>query len=159
MRILAIDPGYERVGIAVLEKTANKKEKLIHSSCFKTPSTEPFHRRLFAIGSKIGQIIAEFKPVTFAIEQVFWGNNKKTATMVSEVRGVIIYEALKANMRVCEYTPLQVKAAISGYGRGDKRQMAIMVRHLVEINKNIDSDDEIDAIAIALTCLASEKIT
>lgn len=157
MRILGIDPGYERVGIAVIEKEENSKEILLYSNCFKTKKELVFNERLFLIGNEINKIIQQFKPNILAIESLFFNTNQKTALLVSEARGTIIYEAKKNNLNVYEYTPLQIKNATVGYGRASKNQVDTMVRQLISIPKTIEQDDEIDAIAIALTCLASYK--
>jgi crossover junction endodeoxyribonuclease RuvC len=145
-RILGIDPGYERLGIAVLEN-----EKLIHSECFKTAKTDAFTDRLKKIGNKISEIIEKFEPDALAIENLFVDNNQKTAMRVGEVRGVIIYLAAARALSIHEYTPLQVKIAVTGYGKSDKMQVESMTRRLLKIDKKVSHDDEMDAIAIALT--------
>ncbi len=158
MRILGIDPGYERVGIAILEKNnGDKKETLIHSECFKTTSSLPHHERLVLIGNHIKKVINEHRPQVLGIETLFFNNNQKTAMLVSEARGVILYEASQAGLTVHEYTPLQIKIAVTGYGRGTKDQVTDMVGRLVDIKKEIQHDDEFDAIAVALTCFASTR--
>lgn len=157
MRVLAIDPGYERVGIAVVEKNEKGKEILCYSDCFKTSSALSFLERLNLIGQEIERLIKEHGPTTFAIEKLFFNSNQKTASMVSEVRGALIYIASKNSLFLYEYTPLQVKMAVTGNGRGDKKQVADMVQQLIKIEKDIQYDDEFDAIAVGLTCLASEK--
>jgi crossover junction endodeoxyribonuclease RuvC len=156
MIILAIDPGYERVGIAVLEKTRNK-ESLAYSDCFKTPSDLVFPKRLEMIGKEVERIIKKYKPKAFAIEKIFFNTNQKTATMVSEVRGALLYVALQNKLAVYEYTPLQIKVAVCGDGHGDKQQIISMVKNLIKIEKEIRHDDEYDAIAVGLTCFASER--
>ena len=157
MRILGIDPGYEKVGIAVIKKEENSKEILLYSNCFKTKKELVFNERLFLVGNEINKIIRQFKPNIFAIESLFFNTNQKTALLVSEARGVIIYEAKRRGLEVYEYTPLQIKNAIVGYGRASKNQVDTMVRQLISIPETTKQDDEIDAIAIALTCLASYK--
>lgn len=157
MRVLGIDPGYERVGIAVIEKEGTSKENLLYSNCFKTKKELPFNERLFLIGDEINNIITKFKPNILAIESLFFNTNQKTALLVSEARGVIIYEAKRRGLDVYEYTPLQIKNAITGYGRASKNQVDTMVRQLISIPKTTKQDDEVDAIAIALTCFASYK--
>lgn len=157
MRILGIDPGYEKVGIAVIKKEENSKEILLYSNCFKTKKELLFNERLFLIGNEINKIIRQFKPNIFAIESLFFNTNQKTALLVSEARGAIIYEAKRCSLDVYEYTPLQIKNAIVGYGRASKNQVDTMVRQLISIPETTKQDDEIDAIAIALTCLASYK--
>jgi crossover junction endodeoxyribonuclease RuvC len=159
MKIISIDPGYERVGIAVLEKASagHGAEKLIYSDCFKTDKGLPFLERLELVGQEIEKVIKKFKPNVFAIEKLFFNTNQKTATMVSEVRGALIYIALKNKLKVFEYTPLQIKVAVCGDGHGDKEQVVSMVKNLIEIEKEIKYDDEYDAIAVGLTCFASER--
>ena len=157
MIVLGIDPGYERVGIAVIKKEENSKEILLYSNCFKTKKELIFNERLFLVGDEINRVIKKFKPDVLAIESLFFNTNQKTALLVSEARGVIIYEAKRNNLEVYEYTPLQIKNAVTGYGRASKNQVDTMVRQLISIPEKIKQDDEIDAIAIALTCLASYK--
>lgn len=158
MRILAIDPGYERLGIAVIDDS----NTLLHSECFKTSIKLPHELRLGAISARIKEVVAEFKPKALAIEKLFFNTNQKTAIKVSESRGVILAEAAAIPIPVFEYTPLQVKIAVTGYGRSDKRQVMIMVSKLIKIpDKKYpakQSDDELDAIAIGLTHLASAKL-
>ncbi len=156
MRVLAIDPGYERMGVAVVE-TASPKEVVLYSDCFQTKVETPFPDRLVQIGHHIESILHKYSPDALALEQLFFNTNQKTAMRVSEVRGVMIYLGRANNKAVFEYTPLQVKIAILGYGRGEKRQITDMVEKLVSVSKKIRFDDEYDAIAIGLTCLAHQK--
>lgn len=157
MIILAIDPGYERVGMAILKKT-DKNEQLVYSNCFKTLNKIPFVERLKLVCDEVEKVIKTHKPKVVAIEKLYFNTNQKTATMVSEVRGAIIYTALKNKLKVFEYTPLQIKVATTGDGHGDKKQVISMVRNLIKIEKDIKHDDEYDAIAIGLTCFASERL-
>jgi len=159
--ILGIDPGYGRIGIAVIEKT-NRGEKLIHSECFETDSRLPHFKRLLALGQKIQETIGKYGPKKVAVETLLWSKNKKTALQVAEARGIILLEAARANIFVCEYNPNQVKLAITGYGKSDKKQVINMVEKLVKLAPRKRHDDEYDAIAIALTCaafsLSTEKL-
>ena len=159
MRVLAIDPGYERVGIAVVEKPQKGKESLVYSDCFQTSAKEAFENRLLEIGSEVERLIIEYSPQALAIEQLFFNTNQKTAMNVAEVRGALIYICKKYGLLSFQYTPLQIKNAVSGYGRSTKKQVAKMVPQLIEIQKEIKFDDEYDAIAIGLTCLASERLS
>ncbi len=154
MKILAIDPGYERLGIAVLEKVKGGKEILLHSECFQTKASLPFPERLGLIGKRVDEIIAEFKPEALAIEKLFFTNNQKTAIMVAETCGVIIFCGVSNGLVVQEYTPPEIKVATTGDGRSDKRQIISMVPKLIRIEKVIKHDDEYDAIAIGLTFFA-----
>jgi crossover junction endodeoxyribonuclease RuvC len=155
MRILGIDPGFERLGVAILEKNKDsKKEKVLFSECFKTSAKLEFSERLFLIGKEIKKVIKKFKPEVLAIETLFFTTNQKTVMRVAEVRGVVIYEASFAGLKIFEASPPQIKIATTGYGKANKEQVMKMVKVLVEIDNTKKSDDELDAIAIALTAFA-----
>lgn len=156
MKIIAIDPGYERVGIAILEKE-NGKESLLFSECFKTLASESNQERLRQIGNEICFLIKKHQPEIMGIENLFFKTNAKTAMKVSEARGVMLYEAAKNNLKIAEFTPLQIKVAVTGYGKSDKEQVKEMVKRLIKINKVIKYDDEYDAIAVGLTLFASYR--
>lgn len=159
MKILGIDPGYERLGVAVLEKNlGDRKEKVLYSNCFKTSASLSLPERLFLIGEEIDRVAKEFSPEKLAIEKLYFEKNQKTAMGVSEARGAIIYNAKKNNLEVLEFTPLQIKNAVTGYGKADKSQVYTMVRRLVEIKETVKQDDEIDAIAVAITGFATSQI-
>lgn len=149
MRILGIDPGFERVGIAVIERHGQDDE-LVYSDCFTTSSRDPFPERLEAIGHEITKIIKSHKPEVLAIETVIFNTNQKTAMRVAEMRGAALYCAKRSGLRVNEYTPLQVKIALTGYGKAPKEQVAQMVRKIIRLEESRRFDDELDAIAIAL---------
>lgn len=157
MKILAIDPGYERIGIAVIERLPKQKEILVYSACFKTKVGFPFHERLISIGAEIERIVKKYKPVALAIEKLYFTTNQKTAMGVAEARGVIIYSATKYGVSLFEYSPPQIKVAVTGYGKASKEMIMSMVPKLIKIEGKISSDDELDAIAIGLTCLARER--
>jgi crossover junction endodeoxyribonuclease RuvC len=161
MKILGIDPGYDRVGIAVVEKNPQGKEVLLHSECLQTSVKDDFYTRLGHVGAKIGSVIASYSPDALAIETLFFTKNQKTAMRVAEARGVIIHEAIRKNISIFEYTPLQIKIAVTGHGGSDKSQMMKMIPLLVKIDSKKAAiarvDDEYDAIAVALTCCAREK--
>ncbi len=157
MKIVSIDPGYERLGIAILEKTPKSREFLVFSECFKTSSKLPHHERLSLIGNRIKEVIKKYKPESLATEKLFFSGNQKTAMLVAEARGVILYTGSSLGLKVFEYTPNEVKIAITGYGRSEKQQIMSMVSKLIKIDKNIKSDDEFDAIAIGLTHFAINR--
>jgi len=157
MIILAIDPGYERVGVAILEKLPRQKEVVIFSECFKTLPKKQLSERILEIGVRVKFLITKYKPKALAIEKLYFETNQKTAMGVAEARGVIIYEASLAKLKICEYTPLQVKSAVTGYGRSDKRQVIHMVNQLISLPVKKAQDDEYDAIALGLTLFASER--
>jgi crossover junction endodeoxyribonuclease RuvC len=156
MIILGIDPGFERLGVAVLEKNKNK-ESVLFSECFKTSSKLEFSSRLSLIGDEVKKIIKEYKPEILAIETLFLNTNQKTVMRVAEARGVVVYEAAQAGLKVFEASPPQIKIAVTGYGKSDKKQIIKMVKMLVRIDESRKSDDELDAIAIALTASAYTK--
>ncbi len=149
MRIISIDPGYERLGIAVMEK-----DELIFSECFRTLAKDPHPVRLGQIHDRIEELLGEYKPEALAIETLFFNTNQKTAMMVSEARGAIISLCASRNLKVFEFTPLQIKVAVTGNGRSDKKQMIKMIPMLLTLPKKIKHDDEYDAIACGLTFFA-----
>ena len=155
MKILGIDPGFERLGVAILEKnTGDKTEQVIFSECFKTSAKLEFADRLKLIGEEVNTVIKKYKPEMLAIETLFLTTNQKTVMHVAEARGVVIYEAIKANLKIFEASPPQIKIATTGYGKADKEQVMRMVKILVKVDNTKKSDDELDAIAIALTGFA-----
>ncbi len=156
-RVLGVDPGYERVGVAVVEQDEKGKETLLYSNCIRTDKKLPHSKRLAMIAIELQRVILEYKPKMFAAETLFFNVNQKTALLVAEARGVIITSASLQNIPVYEYTPLQIKMATTGDGRADKKQMMAMIPRLIKLNEKKLIDDEYDAIAVALTCLASTK--
>ncbi len=159
MKIISIDPGYERLGIAIIEHKKSSRDTLLYSQCFKTSKNEIFANRLKLIGVELEKIIKEYKPTALAIEKLYLTNNQKTAMNVAETRGVILYIASKNNLSIHEYTPPEIKVATTGYGKADKKMVMDMVPKLIQIKEKINSDDELDAIAIGLTCIACEHFS
>lgn len=153
-RVLAFDPGFERLGVAVLEKVAGK-EILLHSECVRTSATLPFPDRLLLLGEAAERLIDEWQPTIVALEDVYFANNAKTAMKVAETRGILSYIARAHKLALHQYTPLQVKVAITGHGKSDKSAIAFMIPRLIAFPPRKRLDDEIDAIAVGLTCLAS----
>lgn len=155
-RVLGIDPGYDRLGIAVIEGGATDGV-LLYSACFSTSPKDPFYTRLAVVGAEISRIIDIYEPDRLSIESLFITKNQKTAMHVAEARGVICYEAGRRNIPIHEYTPGQIKIAVTGHGASNKSQVVKMIPFLIKIpaqNKKM-LDDEYDAIAVALTCLAT----
>ncbi len=157
MRILAIDPGFGRCGVAIIEKERGGKESLIYSSCIETSSSLPFPQRLDTVARECGRLIAEYAPEAMALEKLYFSNNQKTAMQVAEVRGALLGLAGSSRLPVFEYTPGEIKSAVAGSGSADKKQIARMVHLLVRIEKKIARDDEYDAIALGLTHLARAR--
>ncbi len=156
MRVLAFDPGYERLGAAVVEKI-NGHEKLLHSECVRTKKGDAFQQRLSELGQRAEALIKEWQPDLIALEEVFFEKNAKTAMQIAEVRGALMYIAAQKNLTVQHYTPGEVKIAVTGYGRGTKKDIALMVPKLLALPSRKRLDDELDAIAVGITCLASVR--
>jgi crossover junction endodeoxyribonuclease RuvC len=157
MKIISIDPGYERLGLAIIEKNKNEKEILLFSECFKTSAKLPHHERLALIGDRIKEVIKKWKPEQLATEKLFFAGNQKTALLVSEARGVILYTGSSLGLEIFEYRPNEIKIAITGYGSAEKKQIMDMTRKLIKIDSKTNSDDELDAIAIGLTHFAIHR--
>ncbi len=155
-RVIAIDPGFGRCGVAVLEK-ASGTHALLYSTCIETPARAPFGERLKTVAETCQKLIAEYAPAHLAIESLFFNSNQKTAFQVAEVRGALLFVAAQSEIEVFEYTPAQVKSATTGWGRADKKAMAQMLHATVHIEKPVTHDDEYDAIAIGVTHLASHR--
>ncbi len=157
MKLISIDPGVERVGIAIIEKEKGGKEIVLFSECFKTSAKLPYGERLALIGEEIAAVIKKWKPTAMAIEKLYFETNKTTAMAVAEARGVIIYEASREGLKIFEYTPMEIKVAVTGYGKSDKRAIMNLVPKLVKLPSRTMIDDEIDAIAVGLTAFAIER--
>lgn len=143
--------------MAVVERDENGTDALIYSQCVETSAQAEFAERLDTIAGECARLIEIHAPSYLAIEKLFFNTNQKTAMRVAEVRGALIQSASERGVAVHEYTPMQVKSAVAGWGGADKRQVATMVRLLMKIEKQIKHDDEYDAIAIALTHLANVR--
>ncbi len=155
--VLAIDPGFDRVGIAVLTEEG-PSIKLVFSECLKTNPKEHRADRLLLVGNKLKQIIRRWQPNVLVVETLFFNTNATSALGVAEARGVITYEAKRAGLEIFEYAPQSVKIAVTGYGKAGKRQVALMVKRLMKISdKSSKLDDETDAIALGITHLATKK--
>lgn len=153
MKVLGIDPGYGRCGVAIIEKN-NGKDVWLYSACIETVASSPFPERLHAVASEIERLIDVYAPDALAMERLFLTNNQKTAMRVAEVRGAILRAASSASVPSFEYTPGQIKNATTGHGKADKKQITAMIHLLLKIKKPITLDDEYDAIAVGITHLA-----
>lgn len=153
MRVLAIDPGYDRLGVAVLEHD-NTKERLLYSACIETDPKSDLPSRLHDLGEQIETLIEIYAPNALGIETIFFNKNQKTAIGVAQARGIVVYLAKKAGCSLHEFGPQEIKVAVTGYGKSDKKAVFDMVRRLIPEVKEGALDDEYDAIAIGITCLA-----
>lgn len=149
MRVLGIDPGYDRLGIAVVENNT-----LIFSACVTTSPTLVFNERLVFLGEEVTRIITSYHPEEVALEKLYFTNNQKTAMSVAQVIGMISFIAGSHGLPIHEYTPPQIKVACTSNGRADKKQMMTMIPLLITMDSKKRLDDEYDAIAVALTHLA-----
>ncbi len=156
MRILGIDPGVAITGYAVLEESGSDY-RCIASGCIRTKSDMPPAARLEAIYDRVVDLVSEYQPQAVAVEKLFFSKNVRTAFQVGEARGVIILAAAGRKLDLYEYTPLQVKQAVAGYGKAEKIQVQKMVQMLLKLNKPPAVDDEADAMAVALCHLQNRR--
>ncbi|MDD4996421.1 MAG: crossover junction endodeoxyribonuclease RuvC [Patescibacteria group bacterium] len=156
MIILGIDPGIAIVGYAIL---VFKKNKFFVSDygCVRTSSQKIFSQRILQIYQEIDLLIKKYKPNIIAIETIFFAKNAKTAMKVSESRGIAALLAAQNDITIKEYTPLQVKQALTGYGRASKEQIQKMVKSILCLEKIPQPDDVADALAIAITCAQTKN--
>lgn len=150
MIILGIDPGFGTMGYGVIEKKNNGDCIPVDYGVVKTPQTETFPVRLAILEQGLNKLYEKFKPEEIAIEELFFSKNITTGIQVAEARGVILLSAIKYCGRLYEYTPNQIKQALTGYGRADKVQMMHVVQSLLHLNKIPRPDDAADALAVAL---------
>lgn len=152
--ILGIDPGIADTGFGVIEKT-DQKMKLIACGSIKTSAKLDFIKRLQTLHKELIEIIKKYRPNCVAVEQLFFCKNVKTALMVGQARGVCLMTIAENNLPIFEYTPLQVKQALTSYGKADKNQVGQMVRVMLNLKAVPKPDDAADALAIAITCANS----
>ena len=157
MIILGIDPGTATTGYGVIE-SKNGKITAVDHGCILTKAGQDLDMRLDIIFDELAKLIEKFKPEMVAVEELFFASNAKTAISVGHARGVILLACRKAKVPVYEYTPLQVKQAICGYGRGDKQQIQKMVKALLNLNEIPKPDDAADGLAIAICHAHSYKL-
>jgi len=149
MRIIGVDPGTGILGFGIIE-AKDDKYQLVDAGVIRTPVKEDDAVRLNTIYDELSDIIAQSKPTEMAVEKLFFAQNVTTAMTVSQARGVVLLCGLQAGLKIAEYTPLQIKQALTGYGRSDKKQMQEMVRVLLGLPSVPKPDDCADAIAAAI---------
>ena len=149
MRILGIDPGYAIVGYGILDYQ-NTKFKVIDYGAITTPAGMDFNKRLELIYDEMMLIFAKYKPEAMAIEKLFYNTNAKTVIDVAQARGVIMLAAQKNGVQAFEYTPLQVKQSVVGYGRAEKKQVQEMTKLILHLDAVPKPDDTADALAMAV---------
>lgn len=149
MRILGIDPGYATIGFGVIDADRGNFS-LLQYGIISTSPEDPFPQRLLTIHRDMTQLIDAMKPDVMAIEELFWGHNVTTGIGVSHGRGVILLAAAQQDLPISEYTPMQIKQAVVGYGNATKLQVMDMTKRLLKMEKVARPDDAADAIAVAL---------
>ena len=157
MRIIGIDPGTGILGFGVIESDGHK-HMLVDAGVIRTPVKEDDAIRLQIIFDELSDIIAETKPAEMAVEKLFFAQNVTTAMTVAQARGVVLLAAQQAGIKIAEYTPLQIKQSLTGYGRAEKKQMQEMVRVLLGLKEIPKPDDCADALAAALVHASSVRI-
>lgn len=165
MRILGIDPGIGRVGWGVigvqsgtLRRRSGQELKVESFGCVETSAKQSIEKRLLVVYKAVSGLIKEFSPEVLAIEELFFNTNAKTAFVVGQARGVILLAAAQHGLDVAIYTPLQVKIALTGYGRAEKSQVGQMVKATLKLESVPKPDDTADALAVAMTHAFSAKM-
>ncbi len=158
MRIIGIDPGTGILGFGVIEANKNGKSTLVDGGVIRTPVKEDDAVRLQTIFDELTDIINETKPTHMAVEKLFFAQNVTTAMTVAQARGVVLLCGRQASLEISEYTPLQIKQALTGYGRAEKKQIQEMVRVILGLKEVPKPDDCADALAVALTHAMTSRV-
>ena len=156
MIILGIDPGTATTGFGVIDKQ-NSVLRSIDYGVISTPKTLPMSNRLLIIYNDLKEIIQKYQPEVIAVEQLFFARNVTTAITVGQARGVVLLAAQKADIRLKEFTPLQVKQSVTGYGQATKNQIQQMVQKILKLKELPNPDDAADALAIAICASANSR--
>ena len=157
MIIMGIDPGFAITGYGIIDYIGNKFT-VIDYGCICTASTERFHERLLQLDAELSKLILKYKPRAISIEELFFNKNIKTAILAAHGRGVAMLTAARSGARILEYTPLQVKQAVVGYGRASKQQVQQMVKAILNLQEIPKPDDAADALAVAICQAHSDKM-
>ena len=150
MRIIGIDPGTAITGFGVID-TDGSGFSFVDAGVIRTPKEQPMNERLLTVYDEIHELLVEFKPDVMSIELLFFARNVTTAMTVGQSRGIVMLAATQAKIPVFEYTPMQVKQAVTGYGKADKKQIQEMVKTLLKLDAIPKPDDAADGLAIAIT--------
>lgn len=150
--IVGVDPGYDRLGVAVFNDG-----QLVYSACFTSSKQLDLPGRIAAVAAQFEAVLTTYPVTEVAVEELYFSKNQATALKVAEARGVIAYLAIKRGAQVYHYSPQAIKLAVAGYGQADKAQVTAMVKKLVPFKQLPQHDDEYDAVAVALTHLASRR--
>lgn len=156
MRVLGIDCGTERTGYGLIDSDG-RAHRIITAGCIKTSPKDALGERLRDIARGLRDVIREHEPGAAAVEEVFYAQNVKTALKLSHVRGVVLLAIAEAGIPLGEYSPLEIKTSVVGYGRAEKQQVKMMVHSLLRLEQEIDSEDACDALAVAI-CHATHSV-
>ncbi len=156
MRIIGIDPGTGIVGFGIIDATGGETT-FVDAGVIKTPPHQEDSQRLYTIYDDLREIIKTHKPEVMAVEKLFFIRNITTAMSVSQARGVVLLLGRQEDLRLFEYTPLQVKQAVTGYGKADKKQIQEMVKVILKLPQTPKPDDVADALATAICCSTSMR--
>ena len=157
MKVLGIDPGTATTGFGVVEGQSGRAS-LVDYGTIRTSAGRDMARRLLEIHKQLDELIQKYQPVAMAVEEIFFHRNAKTVISVGQARGVVLMTGARRGIEVYEYTPLQVKQAVVGYGKAEKKQVQIMVRALLQMKEIPRPDDAADALAVAICHLHSARI-
>lgn len=158
LRILGVDPGFDRAGVAVLS-CGKRGDELLFSGCLTTDSRRPFAERLRSLGDAFDEVLKRHLPEVVAVETLYFSKNQKTAIAVAEARGVLLFLAARRGIPIREFGPSEVKLAVTGYGGAAKADVARMLSRLLPALPRGMRDDEADAIAVALACRAVGRLS
>jgi len=158
MRVLGIDPGIAKTGWGIIEQAKSQKLKVKSYGCIETDAKKETPKRLEEIYGEILRIIKNYSPDEMAIEELFFNTNSKTAFIVGQARGVVLLAGEQKKLPIGIYTPLQVKIAVSGYGRAEKAQVGKMIKTILSLSEIPKPDDTTDALAVGLAHLFSRKV-
>jgi crossover junction endodeoxyribonuclease RuvC len=156
MRVLGIDCGTERTGYGVIDSDG-RRHGMVAAGCIRTSAKEPFEKRLRSIAAELRKLMTEYRPDSAAVEEVFFAMNAKSALRLSHVRGVALLLIAEAEVELAEYSPLEIKMSVVGYGRAEKTQVQGMVASLLRLAQPVASLDASDALAIAI-CHATHAV-
>ena len=149
MRVLGIDCGIERTGYGVVESDG-RLHRIVTAGCISTSPKQALNLRLLEIARGLREVIVRHEPEAAAVEEVFYAQNVKTALKLSHARGVVLMAIAEAGIPLGEYSPLEIKTSVVGYGRAEKQQVKMMVHSLLKLKDTIDSEDACDALAVAI---------
>lgn len=156
MRVLGIDCGIERTGYGLIESDG-RLHRMVTAGCITTNPKNPLQERLLAIALGLRDVVRQHEPASAAVEEVFYAQNVKTALKLSHARGVVLLAIAEAGVPLGEYSPLEIKTSVAGYGRAEKQQVKLMVHSLLRLEEEVESEDACDALAVAI-CHATHAV-